>query len=121
MLDIKFIRENKDLVQKAAKEKKVDIDTNHILKIDDEFRSLSVQVQTLREERNANSGSIKGKPTEGQIKNGQEIKEKIEKLEPALKAVEEELKEWLLKIPNPAADDVPIGRDESGNKEIRKV
>ena len=121
MLDIKYIRENPEKVQKAAKEKKVEIDINHILKIDDEFHSLSVQVQTLREERNTNSGSIKGKPTDEQIKNGQEIKEKIEKLEPAFKAVEEELKEWLLKVPNLAKDDVEFGENDTQNKVIKTV
>jgi seryl-tRNA synthetase len=121
MLDIKYIRENPEKVQKAAKEKKVDIDINHILKIDDEFHSLSVQVQTLREERNTNSGSIKGKPTDEQIKNGQEIKARIEKLEPALNAVEEELKEWLLRVPNLAKDDVEFGENDTQNKVIKTV
>jgi seryl-tRNA synthetase len=121
MLDIKFIRENPEKVQKAAKAKKVDVDIQHILEIDDKFRNLSVQVQTLREERNANSGSIKGKPTPEQIKNGQEIKAKIEKLEPALNAVEEELKEWLLKIPNLAKDDVKFGENDTQNDVIKTV
>jgi seryl-tRNA synthetase len=121
MLDIKFIRENPDKVQKAAKEKKVDVDVNHILEIDNKLRDLSIQVQTLREERNNNSGSIKGKPTPEQIKNGQEIKEKIEKLEPALKAVEEELREWLLKIPNLAKDDVKFGENDTQNDVIKTV
>jgi seryl-tRNA synthetase len=121
MLDIRFIRENPDKVQKAAKEKKVDVDIKHILEIDSKFKDLSLQVQTLREERNANSGSIKGKPTAEQIKRGQEIKEKIEKLEPSLKAVEEELNEWLLKIPNPAKDDVKIGENDTQNDVVKTV
>ena len=121
MLDIKFIRENPEKVQRAAKEKKVDININHILKIDDEFHSLSTQVQTLREERNKNSSSIKGKPTEEQIKNGQEIKAKIEKLEPAFNAVEAELKEWFLKIPNLAKDDVKFGENDTQNDVIKTV
>lgn len=120
MLDIKFIRENPSKVQKAAKDKGIDVNVDHILGIDTKYRELSLSVQKLREERNANVSQIKGKPTEDQIKKGQEIKEKIEKLEPALKAVEEELREWLLRVPNPAADDVPIGKDESGNREVRK-
>ena len=121
MLDIKFICENPEKVQKAAKDKGINIDIGHILEIDDKLRNLSVQIQTLREERNTNSGSIKGKPTEEQQVKGKEIKEKLEKLEPAFKAIEEELREWLFKVPNPAADDVPVGKDESGNKEVRKV
>lgn len=121
MLDIKFIRENPDKVQKAAKDKKVSVDIDHILKIDDEFHTLSIQVQALREERNVNSGSIKGKPTEDQIKNGQEIKAKIEKLEPALNAIEAELKEWFLKIPNLAKDDVKFGENDTQNDVIKTV
>jgi seryl-tRNA synthetase len=121
MLDTKLIRENPEKVQKAVKDKKVDVDINHILEIDDKFHKLSIQVQALREERNTNAGSIKGKPTSEQIKNGQEIKEKIEKLEPALNAVEEELKEWLLKIPNLAKDDVKFGENDTQNEVIKTV
>ena len=90
MLDIKFIRENPEKIQKSAKDKGIEVDVKHVLEIDNKFKDLSLQVQSLREERNANSSSIKGKPTEAQIKNGQEIKEKIEKLEPSLRAVEED-------------------------------
>jgi len=121
MLDIKLIRENPEKVQKAVKEKKVDVDINHILEIDDKFHKLSIQAQALREERNANAGSLKGKPTSEQIKNGQKIKEKLEKLEPALNAVGEELKEWLLKIPNLAKDDVKFGENDTGNEVIKTV
>src|ERR1035437_1891902 len=121
MLDIKFIRENPERVQKGAKEKKVDIDVNHILEIDNKLRDLSVQVQTLREERNIHSSSTKGKPTEEQVKRGQDLKEKLEKLEPALKALEVELREWLLKIPNPAKDDVKFGENDTQNDVIKTV
>jgi seryl-tRNA synthetase len=121
MLDIKLIRENPEKVQKAAKEKKVDVDVQHILEIDKKLHNLSLQVQTLREERNVNSGSIKGKPTEEQIKKGQEVKEKIEKLEPALKALEEELKEWLFRIPNLAKEDVKFGENDTQNEVIKTV
>jgi seryl-tRNA synthetase len=121
MLDIKFIRENPEKVQKAAKEKKVDVDVNHILEIDNKLRDLSIQSQTLREERNVHTSSIKGKPTEEQIKRGQDLKEKLEKLDPTLKAVEEELKELLLKIPNLAKDDVKFGENDTQNDVIKTV
>ncbi|MEK7517121.1 MAG: serine--tRNA ligase [Patescibacteria group bacterium] len=121
MLDLKFIRENPSLVQKAAKDKGIDIDINHVLEIDAKHRELSLSVQKLREERNILTDLIRGRPTQEQIEKGKSLKERLEKEEHALSAVQEELHEWLLKIPNIPAGDVPVGKDETGNKEIRKV
>ena len=63
MLDIKFIRENPQVVQKAAKDKGIDIDINHVLEIDSKHRELALFVQKLREERNLLTSGIRGKPT----------------------------------------------------------
>ncbi len=121
MLDIKLIRKNPEKIQKSAKDKGIEVDIKHVLEIDAKFRELSLKAQKLREERNLNSSEIKGKPTEEQLEKGKILKVNLEKEQFALNAVEQELNEWLLRIPNPAADDVPIGPDETGNKEIRKV
>ena len=121
MIDIKFVRENPNKVQKAAKDKNVEINVEHILEIDKKYKELSIAVQKLREERNILTSSMKGKPTSEQIGKGKKLKEKLEKEEHVLKAVGDELKTELYKIPNPAADDIPIGSDESKNKEIKKV
>lgn len=120
MLDIKFIRENKDKVEKAAKDKGITVDLGHLLEIDVKYRELFQKVQKLREERNANSAAIKGKPTDEQIETGKRLKENLEKEEAALVAVEEELNQWLLKIPNPSKDDVKVGKDDKENDVIRK-
>lgn len=114
MLDIKFIRENPQKVQQGAKSKGIDIDIDHILEIDAKHRELSSSVQKLREDRNIAA-------REQNIEEGKRIKTELETKEHALKAVEEELKTWLLKVPNPPAADVPEGQDESSNQEIRKV
>jgi len=121
MLDIKIIRENPEKVQKAAKDKSMDVDVKHILEIDDKFRELSQKVQTLREERNIHANAIKGEPTDEQLKKGKELKESLETKEPALAAVGGELNEWLLKIPNPAKDDVKVGKNDTENEVLRKV
>lgn len=121
MLDIKFIRENPSLVQKAAKNKNIDVNIDHLLEIDRKYRELSLEVQKLREERNANTAQIQGKPTEEQIENGRKLKEKVEKIEHAMDAVKQELDTEFLKVPNVPADDVPIGFDETGNQEIKKI
>src|SRR5207248_1855076 len=94
---------------------------DHLLEIDERYRELSTVVQTLREERNALTKDIKTKPSATEIEKGRQLKEKLDKEEDALRAVEEELKNELLKVPNIAADDVPIGSDETGNKEVKKV
>jgi len=120
MLDLNFIRENPGKVQKAAKDKNVDVNIEHILEIDKKYKELSVAVQKLREERNVLTGSMKGKPTKEQIEKGKKLKEKLEKQDYALKAVWEELKEKLYQIPNFPLDTVPVG-DPSKFKIIKKV
>src|SRR5438309_5558773 len=81
MLDIKFIRENPKLVQKAAKDKKADVDIAHLLEVDRRKSELHQSVQALQEERNALVKGTTGKPTGEQIEKGKEIKVKLEKVE----------------------------------------
>lgn len=121
MIDINLIRANPQTIQKAAKDKNVDINIDHILEIDKKYKELSIIVQKLREERNILTDSMKGKPTPEQIEKGKILKEKLEKEENALKAVGEELKIELLKIPNPAKPDVKVGKNDTENEVLRKV
>jgi seryl-tRNA synthetase len=113
MLDIKFIRENPEQVQKAAADKGVAVNIDHLLEIDERHRELSQVVQILREDRNKAA-------QERDIEKGKQLKQQLEKEEAALKAVKQELDAWLLKIPNPAKDDVKVGKDDSENDVIRK-
>jgi seryl-tRNA synthetase len=113
MLDIKFIRENPEFVQKSAKDKGFDVDINHVLEIDSKYKELSLSVQKLREERNKVS-------KEKNIEEGRRIKNDLDTKGHALKAVEEELNQWLFKIPNIPKKDVKIGKDESENEVLRK-
>ncbi len=121
MIDIKFVKEYPQKIKQSARDKGIDVDLDHVLEIEKKFSELNKSVQNFREERNRNTSEIKGKPSEAQIKNGKEIKEKLEKEEAALRAVEEELNSWLTKIPNPAKEDVKVGKDESENEVIREV
>ena len=121
MFDIKFIHEHPEFVQQSAKNKKVDIDVAHILKIDKKKTELQKILQALQEERNAFTKSIAGKPTDEQMVKGKAIREKLEKEESAFNAVKEELEQWLLKIPNPAKEDVKVGKDESENEVMKTV
>lgn len=112
MIDLKIVREHPAEIQEAAKAKGVTIDVNHIVEIDAKVRELKQTVQKLQEERNL---AAKNKD----IEKGKELKNTLEKEENALKAVEEELKMWLMKIPNPAKDDVKVGKDDSENEVVR--
>ena len=120
MIDINLIRNNPKDIQKAAKNKNIDINVDHILEIDKKHKELSITVQKLREERNVLTSSMKGKPTSQQIEKGKKLKEKLEKEEHALKAVWEELKEKLYQIPNLPLDTVPVG-GPSKSKIIKKA
>ena len=113
MIDIKFIRENPDKVQKGAGDKGIKIDINQILDSDKTYRKLSESVQKLREERNKAA-------EKKDIEKGKEIKEKLDKQEQELRLAREKLDDLLLKIPNPPLKDVSIG-DESKNQIIKKV
>ncbi|MBI2031376.1 MAG: serine--tRNA ligase [Candidatus Levybacteria bacterium] len=113
MLDIKFIRENGETVQKGIRNKGSDVDIKHILETDSKQKELSLSVQKLREERNVAA-------REKNIEKGKKIKEKLEKEEHELRSLEDRIKELLLKIPNLPLKDVPIG-DESRNEVIKKV
>ncbi len=117
MLDIQFIRDNKQKVADAAKNKNKLINVDEILILDDRRRTLSTEAQTLREERNKNS---KSKPTPELIQSGKQLKESLQKNEADLKGVEESLYDLMILVPNIPHDDVPVGRDEDENVEIRK-
>lgn len=113
MLDIKFIRENPDLVRQSSKNKNSDPHkVDEVIKLDQQYRDLLTQVETLRAQRN--------QLTKDDIKAGKKIKEELKNLEPKLKEIEEELNLVMHQIPNIPFDDVPVGKDESENVEIRK-
>lgn len=133
MLDIKLIRENPEKVKKGARDKGFDINIDHVLEIDTKYRELLASVQKLREERNriARLQSPRGEASGGQarvasnaidkkdIEQGKKIKNQLEKEEHALRAVEEELNTWLLKIPNLPSPDVNVGKSEKENLVIK--
>ncbi|OGH24362.1 MAG: serine--tRNA ligase [Candidatus Levybacteria bacterium RIFCSPLOWO2_01_FULL_39_24] len=120
MIDLNFLRNNPQLIQKAALDKNIDININHILEIDKKYKELSISVQKLREERNVLTEKIKRDPKQFDRKGAQSLKQKLEKEEKALSAVWEELKIELLKIPNVPAVNTPIGPNSKFDKEIRR-
>ncbi|MDP7458397.1 MAG: serine--tRNA ligase, partial [Candidatus Woesearchaeota archaeon] len=129
MLDIKFIRENPDVVKKNLKKKFQDekIKTvDALLKLDKEYSKILNQSQVIRTKRNKISEEINalkkdGKDIKTKVKQAKEIPKKLEKVEAKRLEVFEKLRQGLLTIPNIIHDSVPIGKDDTENKEIEKI
>jgi seryl-tRNA synthetase len=121
MLDIKFIRENAEKIQEAAKNKNIDLDVNNLLKIDDERKEILSKIEQLRAKRNelAQTGR-QGKPTDDQIKEGREIKERLTVLEKQQQKVDDRYNELMVKVPTIPSSDTPVGKDDSENIEVEK-
>ncbi|MBQ9403022.1 serine--tRNA ligase [Candidatus Saccharibacteria bacterium] len=120
MLDINFIRENLDLVEKSTKEKGYKTDISAILKKDDERKSLLTKVEALRTERNAIASQMKGgKPAPELIRKGKEIKLELAGLEKELDSLTDEVTTALKSVPNVIFDDVPLGGEEC-SVEVKK-
>lgn len=114
MIDLKNLRENSQKVQDGASSKNIDIDVVKILELDDQYRSLSTEVQNLRAERNSAA-------KERNIEKGKEIKARLEGLESQLTDVEQELNSLLTKIPALPKDDVKVGKNDTENDVIKTV
>ncbi len=120
MLDIRFIRENAELVQTAAANKGYQVDVAELLKADENRRVLQKQVDDLRERRNQNAAKMKGgKPDQAIIDEGKQIKVELADREQLLSASDEQTESLLRKVPNIIFDDVPLGGEED-SVEIKK-
>lgn len=122
MIDIRILRENPELVAENAKNKGYDIDVNKLVALDDERRTLQQQVDELRERRNQNSSKMKGgKPDQETIDEGKQIKVELAEREGYLSNIDTEFTELFKKVPNFAADDVPLGASEDENVVVKTV
>ena len=113
MLDIRYIRAHAEKVQESTRAKGYDVDISNLLKIDDDRRALQQRVDDLRERRNQNAAKMKGgKPEQGLIDEGKQIKIELTEQEGYLTNLEAEYKQFLHSVPNVITDDVPLGGEE---------
>lgn len=112
MLDIKFIRENKELVEKNSLSRNVKLDFDALIALDEEKNALQQKIDTLRAERNQGS---KSKPTPEQIEQMKRVGEEIKVLEKQASDKEAFLRDILIGIPNINHESTPIGKDDSEN------
>lgn len=120
MLDIRFIRENPELVKEKSKQKGYEVDIDSLLKLDDERKSLIAQVESLRTRRNQIAESAKNqKPAESLINEGKQIKVELAEREDLLDKTSAQFKELLNVVPNMHFNDVPVG-GENDSVEVVK-
>lgn len=121
MLDIRFIRENQELVTKSSQAKGYSVDVAAVLAADDARRDLQTVVDGLREQRNQNAAKMKdGKPTQELIDEGKRLKVELSERESYLSIAESELFSLLSQIPNIMQPDVPLG-GEADSVEVKQI
>ena len=123
MLDLKFIRENRDLVQNGAEAKGIIINLDAIFILDDKRRALIQEGDALKAKRNlvsAQVGKIKkqGGDASSVIAEMESVKNRIQEIDPEIRYIETNLNSLLLTVPNIPHPSVPIGQTPADNKEI---
>ena len=130
MLDIKFVRENKDIVKENIKKKFQDEKlplVDEVIELDQKIRELKVKGDSLRQERNITSDVIGALFKDKKIEEANSKKQRVIDINKELETVEkeenelsEQLKSKMMVIPQIIDDSVPIGKDDSENVEIEK-
>ena len=125
MLDLKFMRENKELIEEMLKNRNSDLTLDEFAKLDEERRVILSEVEALKNKRNTESQEIarlkKAKEdATALIKEMGEVSAKIKELDEKLAAVDEKIKYIQMTIPNKLSETTPIGKDEDENVEIRR-
>ena len=128
MIDIKLIRENKDLVKENIKKKFQDNKlplVDEVFNLDLDYRNLKIKADDLRKNRNQISDEIGNLMRNGKKEEGLKLKDKVVEINEELKNIEineqkleKNIKEIMYKIPNIIDESVPIGKDDSENVEL---
>lgn len=116
MLDIRFIRENPELVAEKSKQKGYEVDIPNLLKADAIYQKLNLEAEEIRAKRNKlNDQSEGNRPSTEQIAEGKRLRNELAIVEEGLRKAGEQLFGFLKAVPNLPADDVPVGASEAEN------
>jgi seryl-tRNA synthetase len=122
MLGLDFVKANRETVEKAIRDKGVDLDLDALLALDAEVRAAKTEIDKLRAERNAVSAKFKDASPEEKAELGRQAKEagaRASAIESELEGKDAELKALMLKLPGIPYEGAPVGPDESFNTVIR--
>lgn len=130
MIDIKFLRENPEIVKENIKKKfqdeKLEL-VDKVIGLDEQYRATKLECDTLRGERNSKSKTIGGFMAKGQKDEAEKVKAEVSEINAKLAELEQlevklegDIREIMLVIPNIIDDSVPVGKDDSENVEVEK-
>ncbi|MBL7016478.1 MAG: serine--tRNA ligase [Kiritimatiellales bacterium] len=126
MLDIKFIRENPEVVKTALKNRNAEADVSGLIELDHLRRAAITEAEVLKTERNASSKTIGGLMKEGKKDEAEAAKEEVRKigdriavLDEQVRDLDEKISHIILYIPNLPAETVPVGATEEDNPVLR--
>ncbi|MBF7084193.1 serine--tRNA ligase [Desulfallas sp. Bu1-1] len=125
MLDLKFVRNNPDVVKEALKKRNTNISLDSFLALDERWREKLAEAEKLKNKRNVVSeeiGRLKkaGKLAEDLVLEMREVSAAIKEMDEEIRLLEQQLQQTLLGIPNIPDESVPVGLDENDNVEIRR-
>ncbi|MFO8086071.1 MAG: serine--tRNA ligase [Desulfobacterales bacterium] len=126
MLEIKFVRQNLSLVQKALKNRNTIADLDIFQKCDDDRREILARVEALRHRRNKVTQQIAemkkvGQDSDDLVKEMREVGVTIKELENNMAKLDEKLKNLMMRIPNIPHQSTPVGKDEKDNQVVRVI
>ncbi len=123
MIDIKLIRENPNRFNKAAIDKKIEVDINRLLEVDGELAEVKRELQDIATQKNSVGKSIptlEGDEKQSALARLGELKEKESGLNERTGQLQPEFDEIMMQVAAPADDDVPVGADDTENVGLRK-
>ena len=123
MIDIKQIRENPEKFKKAAKDKHFDVDIDRLLDLDSQLLSIKKQLQDISTDKNRIGKSIprlSGDEKQSALSQLSQLKQQEARYDEDTKKLQPEFTELMQQVPQPTDDDVPLGKDDTENIEIRK-
>ena len=124
MLDLKFIREQPEIVRDAIQKKNLKLDLTALLELDARIQAAKKQTEDVQAESNRTAKSIPSADAASRpelIARGKALKTELATLEPALRDLEAELRVLMLQVPQIPWEGSPVGPDDSGNVETRRV
>ncbi|MGD8253685.1 MAG: serine--tRNA ligase [Syntrophobacterales bacterium] len=125
MLDLKFVRENQQMVQQMLQDRRSDLDIQPLLTLDQERRQIIQEVESLKHERKGVSDQIAKMKKSGEdateiISSMRQASQRIKELDQKLGKIEDEIQGSLLLIPNVPHESVPVGKDEHDNPVVKR-
>jgi seryl-tRNA synthetase len=126
MIDIKYIRENSDIIKKGIEDKQLKgtVDIDKLLELDAQYTDLLRKVEThraLKNQLSQNISKVEDQERKKLIDEATKVKDELVEMEHELDDLNAQIKQMLLWVPNPPAVDVPVAENEEGNEVIKQV